>query len=350
MEETYTSGHTFDPIIKIHNAKDHPWYHILTPFQLTYEYCSGTSPEDFCNILMISPLETRFRTIPFNRFSEFNARPAHRHDYFELLIVLKGTTIQKIEGKEFMYSAGTCCLISPELSHSERFTEETQLLFVGLSNEFVTELMESQKISYFKQERELQENFILQFAGTDKGKAKRYLDFFPRRRQTGCAALRDLSEALVNTAFSPHFGATYIIKGLLCQLLDHLASDALYHRALIELDSSADQLLFSRITHLFEDTDGRISRSELERILNYNGSYLNTIVKRHTGMCLFDYGMTFCLKKAALLLSTTETSVSAIASELHFTNRSHFYKLFKEKYGMTPQEYRKASQAPRSRE
>lgn len=87
-----------------------------------------------------------------------------------------------------------------------------------------------------------------------------------------------------------------------------------------------------------------MTRAELEKVLNYSGDYLNRIVNKYAGMCIFDYGMTFCLKKAALLLSSTEESISSIASSLHFSNRTHFYSLFKKHYGITPKEYRKKSQ------
>lgn len=83
-----------------------------------------------------------------------------------------------------------------------------------------------------------------------------------------------------------------------------------------------------------------MSRSELERLLNYSGDYLNRIVNKYAGMCLYDYGMTFCLKKAAKYLTETNESIGAIANRLQFTNRTHFYSLFKEKYGVTPKEYR----------
>lgn len=343
METGRTSPYTFDKIMKIHNFDSEPWYDILTHFQLTYEYCRGVSGEDFCNILMLSPIGTHYRMIPFENFSDFNARPTHKHNFFELLIVLKGNTIQKIEGKEFMYPAGTCCLINRNLSHAEKFTEETQLLFIGLSTDFVTELLNSHKTAYFQQERELSENSVLKFMETnlflDEGRS--YLDFFPKHQnQNSSSFLYQISESLIHAAFFPQLGTTYIIKGLICSLLQHLTDESIYHHALVNLDSNADLLLFSRITHLLEDTNGRLSRSELEKILNYNGSYLNSIIKRHTGMCLFDYGMTFCLKKAAMLLAATDESVSSIAAKLHFSNRTHFYKLFKEKYGMTPQEYR----------
>lgn len=346
MNNKTISNHTFDKIIKIHNYHDDPWYDMLSHFQITYEYCSGSSSDDFCNILMISPTGSNYRTIPVEHFAHFNARPVHKHNFFEFLIVLRGNTIQKIEGKEFMYPAGSCCLINRNLAHAEKFSEETELLFIGLSADFVTELSESYKTAFFHEERELSNNFIFRFWEenliSDEGKS--YLDFFPKhQKQTYISRiLHQISDALIHTASFPKLGTTYMIKGLICSLLQHLNDESIYHHTLVKLDSNADLLLFSRITHLLEDADGRMSRSELEKLLNYNGSYLNSIVKRHTGMCLFDYGMTFCLKKAALLLSSTDESVSSISAKLHFSNRTHFYKLFKEKYGVTPKEYQKS--------
>lgn len=344
MEHNQTVSRTFDKIVKIHNASSEPWYDLLAPFQITYEYCSGVSSEDFCNILMVSPADTNYRRIPFCNFSDFNTRPAHKHNYFELLLVLKGNTIQKIEGKEFMYPAGSCCLINRNLSHTEKFTEETKLLFIGLSTDFITELLNLHKTSYFHQERECGENFILKFMQTNlcSDEKKSYLDLFPRHQNQNnlSKTLWQLSESLIQSTLFPQFGSTYMIKGLICALLQNLGSESAYHHIPVNLDLGTEMLIFSRVTHLLEDTDGRLSRSELEEILNYNGSYLNAIVKRHTGMCLFDYGMTFCLKKAALLLSETDESISSIIAGLSFTNRTHFYKLFHEKYGLTPKEYR----------
>lgn len=51
--------------------------------------------------------------------------------------------------------------------------------------------------------------------------------------------------------------------------------------------------------------------------------------------------MTFCFKKAERLLKESNLSVSEIALQLKFTNRTHFYNLFRKKYGMTPQEWRR---------
>lgn len=130
---------------------------------------------------------------------------------------------------------------------------------------------------------------------------------------------------------------------MLLELFDYLADSTHFHFTPVHVEADNDFILFSHICHLLEDTDGRISRSELEQILNYSGNYLNTIVKKYTHKCLFDYGQTFCMKKAATLLKETTSSISEIMEELHFTNTTHFYKCFKEHYHMTPNQFRISS-------
>ena len=108
----------------------------------------------------------------------------------------------------------------------------------------------------------------------------------------------------------------------------------------MDLEQTADALVFARISHFIEEKYGRISRDELSGLLNYSGDYINRIVRKFTGLCLFDYSMNFCMKKAAEELLYSQKTINEIAEELHFSNKTHFYKIFKEKYGITPKEFR----------
>ena len=108
----------------------------------------------------------------------------------------------------------------------------------------------------------------------------------------------------------------------------------------MNLEQAADALIFSRISHFIEEKNGRINRDELSKQLNYSGDYINRIVHKFTGLCLFDYSMNFCMKKAAEELLHSQKTINEIANELNFSNKTHFYKLFKEKYGVTPKEFR----------
>ena len=138
---------------------------------------------------------------------------------------------------------------------------------------------------------------------------------FPHTGNTDSVqTLATLIARMTHILHEPSAAATYYLKGALCELFDFLSSG--FYVTPVHLSSSPESLLFLRISRLLEDTDGRLPRSELARLLNYNGSYLNSIVQRRTGLCLFDYGMTFCFQKAERLLRETTLSVSEIALQL----------------------------------
>lgn len=340
------SQHTIPDILQVqhYGSISNTQYKILAPVQMTIEYCSGLSPEDYYNIVMVSTTSHYYHSAQTDVwFKSLNNRTQHRHDYYELLLVLEGEVIQQIEGKDYLYRAGTCCLVNRNVLHAERFTGKAKICFIGLSLECIQDLLHDAGRLYYENEQRLQQNRVLQFMqSTLKNQiSKEYLDLFPTHENTSAPQrLHDIADQLIKVLLNPHIGASYYLKGLLCELFDDLQTG--FYVTPVRLKENSDGLLFLRIQHLMEDTNGRLSRAELARLLNYNGSYLNDIVQHHTGMCLFDYGMTFCFKRAEQLLTDTDMSVSEIATQLNFSNRTHFYSLFKKQYGMTPQEYRRA--------
>lgn len=318
-------------------------FKIMSPVQITVESCTGLSDEDRYSIQMYSPNGCwQHSSVHDAMFRAFNARPLHHHDYFEFLFVLEGEIIQQIENKEYLYRAGTCCLINRSILHAEHFIGAAKVCFVGLSVDFIRELLEEAPHQLFEPARHLEENPVIRFMLSNMGDEvrKEYQDLFPTpENQSGAKTVADLVQKMTSIFLSPDAASGYRLKGFLCTLLDYLRSN--FYATPVHLSTSPENLLFLRISRLLEDTDGRLPRSELSRILSYNGSYLNAVVQRHTGLCLFDYGMTFCFKKAEHLLKETDLSVSEIAAQLKFSNRTHFYTLFRKQYGMTPQSWRK---------
>lgn len=343
------SAQSYENILEVENwgSQLSTFYKIMAPVQITLESCTGLSEHDQYSIRMYSPNGCWLHESTMDAmFRALSTRPPHRHDYFELMLVLEGEVIQQIEEKEYPYRAGTCCLVNRSILHSERFTGPTRLCFIGLSVDFIQTLAEEAPQQLFEPERHLPENPILQFMLANLGQElrKEYQDLFPTPENVDSTRqLQALIAHLTQTLQTPGPASTYYLKGLLCELFHRLASG--FYVTPVHLSASPESLLFLRISRLLEDTDGRLPRSELARLLNYNGSYLNSIVQRRTGLCLFDYGMTFCFQKAEHLLRETDLPVSEIALQLKFTNRTHFYNLFRKKYGVTPQEWRKAAQA-----
>ncbi len=319
-------------------------YKLKAPFQVTYEYCSGTNEQDYLNVLSLSPNGPSYTKEPIglHNYIYHNMAP-HFHDYYEFLIVLEGALYQQIEGKEYLYQEGSCCLINRNLRHKEIFDQSSKILFLGFSAEYMTELLQSAEPGSEQKNMYISDTALADFILEDiqSPGRKAYLDFIPNyQNKRSLRTLHRLSEALIDTMMFPKFGSSHLTRGLLCYILQYLSSQEDYHCSLIELSSDRDYLLFARVEHLLEENNGRISREELSKILNYSGDYLNRIVKKYTGMSLHEYGMKICMKKAASQLTKTNRSISEIASDLQFTNRTYFYKLFTAEYGMTPKEYR----------
>ncbi|MCR5106776.1 MAG: AraC family transcriptional regulator [Lachnospiraceae bacterium] len=328
-------------------GKDAPsLYRINAPYQITYEYCSGEKDDDYLNILTLYEAGSMFHqeSVGLHNRYHFINRPPHYHDYYEFMIVLESSIIQQIEGNNHTYPAGSCCLINRNLCHKEYYYPGARVLYIGLSLEMIKELFGYIGISNIPEEKNILDTEMYRFISYDlKYKNKQsYLDFIPlySNRISG-EKLKTLTDNIIHRLMFPSFGSSYVVKGMLCEILSYISSPLNYHCTTAEINVQSDRLIFSRISHLLEENDGRLSRKELSDILNYSGDYINRIVNKYSGRSLHEYAMGYTIKKAALCLQTTDMSVSEIAASLGFTNRTYFYRLFSLRYGSTPVEYRK---------
>lgn len=334
------------------NEDNHSIYQIKAPFQITFISCSGNSKNDLLNITTLSGQHScHYQQMLSDHHRQYSAKNLHIHDYFELLIVLEGTVSQMIEDKEYFYTPGSCCLINRSLYHLEDYSGSARVLFIGFSVDFIKELFEHCNVADFPQEKEILDSEFYHFIMDDMKSpgSKAYLDFIPAfGNQTSTNVLHSINTSIMEVMLHPTFGATHQIKGLFSLLIANLSNPAYFHCSKILLEENSDVLIFARISHLIEEKNGRITRGELSRQLNYSGDYINRIINKFTGLCLFDYSMNFCMKKAADELIHSDKTIGEIATELHFSNRTHFYKLFKEKYGVTPREYRSVNEGSTS--
>lgn len=68
--------------------------------------------------------------------------------------------------------------------------------------------------------------------------------------------------------------------------------------------------------------------------------YLSTVYKQEMKENISDFIIRYRMEKAGMLLRTTDIRIYELASRLGFQNPPYFSKLFKQHYGVTPQEYR----------
>jgi signal transduction histidine kinase/ligand-binding sensor domain-containing protein/FixJ family two-component response regulator len=75
--------------------------------------------------------------------------------------------------------------------------------------------------------------------------------------------------------------------------------------------------------------------------LGVGRSYLYSKIKALTDLSVNEFVKTMRLKKAAVLLQTTDKNVNEVAYTVGFSDRSHFSKSFTKHFGVTPAQYQK---------
>jgi AraC family transcriptional activator of pobA len=74
--------------------------------------------------------------------------------------------------------------------------------------------------------------------------------------------------------------------------------------------------------------------------LNLSANYFGDLIKKETGKSAQEYIQSKLIDTAKEKIFDTTKSVSEVAYELGFKYPQHFTRLFKQRVGHTPQEYR----------
>ena len=105
-------------------------------------------------------------------------------------------------------------------------------------------------------------------------------------------------------------------------------------------NSKADVTL-KQINDYIENNIKTANLDELSDILGYSTVYTGILVKKLTGKSFTKAVQSKRCSIAAEKLAKTDLSIEKIISDLGYENESFFRKIFKEKYGKNPLEYRK---------
>lgn len=76
-------------------------------------------------------------------------------------------------------------------------------------------------------------------------------------------------------------------------------------------------------------------------VFHFQEDYFNRLIKNKTGLTYSAYVQKNRLEHAERLLHRTEKNIEEIAETVGYHNKGYFYKIFQEKYKMTPSQYRR---------
>lgn len=100
------------------------------------------------------------------------------------------------------------------------------------------------------------------------------------------------------------------------------------------------EIIAEAIEYIHNNYTKEINLSRTADAIHVNNTYLSTLFKKEMHISIIDYINDLKLKRAAELLSGTNSSITEISLSCGFRGMSHFARLFSAKYNETPRQYR----------
>lgn len=263
---------------------------------------------------------------------------SHRHGYFEMLLVLEGELNIVVEGTSVHYRRGDLCLLNRNTKHHEEFRGDFKINYFCFSQHFI----ETFPVSYGNVSGRPQNilGFFRQNIDDSTQKNKDYIDFILKDRTLHNLQAANIWNQIQTEMSGKQPGFELFINGWLNRLFALLENTEVYRFEPRNLGLLSDKNITDEVIYYINAQKRRITREELAEVLAYNGDYMNRVFKKQTGRSILRYCQTVCMEEAARLLSTTRLDVQTIIKQLGYENRTHFNRLFKEYFQMTPGEYR----------
>ncbi len=293
----------------------------------------------------------RKEEICFDNLAEVEKRPLHRHSFYEILFVLSGEVEHLFENRSTVYLAGDCVVMNTNICHSEVFSRDFEVLFLAVSDELVAKIINSDiRIAPIGLARCNSNSvyFLIEQNHNNRFHVKEYIEFLSVKRGTFPDKVMAILNAMTTESLLLEAGSSMILHGLIARLFSTLDDTRLYDRTTFTVQGTAEEALCIKIQYLIEKYNGKISRIELNKELNYSPDYMNRVFKKYYGISIKQYSRKYLLHQVADILLISNESVIDILADIGISNRNDFYAQFQAEYHMTPSEYRLSFQKKQS--
>ena len=263
----------------------------------------------------------------------------HKHNFFELMYIMRGSASVMIEDEEVTYTKGNLCLMNRNTMHRETDMSDADILYISIDPSLIVQWPKG--VAQPFQYKSILNRFFTENLSERTGSKRDYVDF----RLLGEDQIPSIAEEIIAAYTKKRIGYQFDIYSSLLRLFAALENPELYKATYISLGYGRELVTLEKAKQIIEERHGVIRRAELAREVNYSCEYISRIIKTHTGYTLKAYCQKVQMQEAARLLKSTDLPVSKIAASLGYENRTQFYKVFQTEYQIVPTEYRKAIRA-----
>lgn len=258
--------------------------------------------------------------------SRFAAVPEHSHSWFEIQYIYSGCCEEVVNNVSIQLTEGQLLCLDTDVLHSVGAAGE---------NDIIINLL-------------IHKDYCKKYLSNPFARDDAVTDFFASLLSDRISHNRYL---LINETPELHFFMLY----LMCQYYSpDITSEMVYENTisliLAEITKISETEAFMGVSFANENTalilkyiSGNFRTCTLQSVAAFfkiSPSYLTKLIKTQTGMTYKQLVQHLKLTCAENLLLNTAMPVETVCHEAGYENQSYFYKLFLQKYGCTPKEYR----------
>jgi len=266
----------------------------------------------------------QFQVEVFDANRHFSVKYPHRHDFFEVLYLMKGSGYHVIDGNKYKIKPPCVFFMSPGQAHKLELSQDIEgYIFIFTADFYLLNRSNQDSLIEFPFFYTIhQDNPPLSLDNEDD------IRFFETLFRQSIAEIDRSGEHILP-----------ILRSILDLILTTCA--ARYPLNENPLNKGKGQILVKKFFHLIEENNQKnLSLSEYARIIGVTANHLTQTVKVLTGKTSLQIIKAKQLLEIKRLLVHTSLNVSEIASQLNFEDQSYFSKFFKRETGLTPLQFR----------
>ncbi len=275
------------------------------------------------------------------------AKELHRHEYFEMLFVVKGVLTNRFKGSEVEMHPGDVLLMKPYLLHvlNDAVKKQSRKAFccsflpqaVDLSIASLDELKNSSSPNryFFKPFMALVEDDV----------SAVHLTIDPEQRKV----LSGLFEELRETTHDFSERGNALTRCRFLDLLEFLAdqfdkSQGMSQKVHVEISLPVSRYqsgMRKTLNHIHDHFETPLKLKDMAAMSGASETYFCRLFKHETGMTFLNYLTGLRIEQACVRLRDSTDSALDICYRVGFNDYTHFGRQFKRHTGVSPADFRK---------
>lgn len=243
----------------------------------------------------------------------------HYHDYIEIVYLPDGKLLNVVDHSPFIMESGSLFLINQGIPHliSRLPNEKSTPMVVNL-------LIHPKIFDAFQQTTQQSDTLTNQLFNFGD-----YLIY----HQSDLENVHYYLQRLITEYYQANYTFSYSALGYLMIFLEQLIH---LQRPLNKAMDTVTQDVLARI----KQDPANVSLELLTEEFSYSKGYLSRHIKEQTGKTISQFITDEKLILAEKYLTGTTKTIAEISEIVNYQSESHFYRLFKQKFHLTPKQYR----------